>query len=215
VLLNAFTVKKDLGLETMLAEWGVDVGHNIIKDLQNSMFNGNDLVVSQFSEHPITNPLLLSRLQLILPRSIGKLKGFTAAADAPHVEEIAFSGPKAFADSDTNSTRAFPLMAAVEKGAVKGVLTERGATRLLITGDSIFLGNHQIESAANRDFAGYAANWLLDRGQLLEGLGPQSILEYRLVMTEAQLSAVQWILLAGMPGAALLLGGLVWLRRRS
>lgn len=215
VLFNAVTVKKDLGLEMLLAKWGVDVGHDIIKDLENSYFKGTDLVVSQFSDHPITNPLLLSRLQLILPRSIGKLRGFTAAADAPRVQEIAFSGPKAFAEGEPGNVRAFPLMVAVEKGAVKAVLTEHAATRLLVTGDSIFLGNHQIDSAANRDFAGFAVNWLLDRGQLLGNLGPQSILEYRLVMTQAQLSAVEWILLAGMPGAVLFVGGLVSLRRRS
>jgi len=68
---------------------------------------------------------------------------------------------------------------------------------------------------ANRDFVGYAVNWLLDRTQLLEELGPRPITEYRLVMTKSQLQTAQWILLAGMPGAVLLFGGLVWLRRRK
>ena len=30
-----------------------------------------------------------------------------------------------------------------------------------------------IDAAANRDFAGYAVNWLLDRTVLLEGIGPR------------------------------------------
>jgi hypothetical protein len=106
-------------------------------------------------------------------------------------------------------------MVAVEKGAVKGVITERGTTRILAVGDSIFLGNHQIESAANRDFATLAVNWLLERPQLVDGIGPRPITEYRLVMTHSQLQGAQWILLGGMPGAVLLLGGVVWLRRRS
>ena len=44
-------------------------------------------------------------------------------------------------------------MVAVEKGAIKDVITERGSTRMVVVGDSLFLGNHQIDSAANRDFA--------------------------------------------------------------
>jgi hypothetical protein len=106
-------------------------------------------------------------------------------------------------------------MVAVEKGAIKDVITERGSTRMVVVGDSLFLGNLQIESAANRDFAGNALNWLLERTQLLTGLGPRPITEYRIVMTKAQLQQAQWLLLGALPGAVLLLGGLVWLRRRS
>jgi len=83
-----------------------------------------------------------------------------------------------------------------------------------VAGDSFFLASAWIVSPANRSFAGYALNWLLERTQLLEGLGPRSIVEYRIVMSQGQLQRVQWMLLAGIPGSALLLGGLVWLRRR-
>jgi LPXTG-motif cell wall-anchored protein len=34
-------------------------------------------------------------------------------------------------------------------------------------------------------------------------------------MTESQMRKARWILLGGMPGAVLLLGALVWLRRRN
>jgi hypothetical protein len=85
---------------------------------------------------------------------------------------------------------------------------------MLVVGDSIFLANRQLDSAANRDFAGYAANWLLDRTQLLEGVGPRQVTEYKLIMSRSQLLRVQWLLLGGMPGAVLLVGSLVWLRRR-
>ena len=78
----------------------------------------------------------------------------------------------------------------------------------------MFLANHQIASAANRDFAGYAANWLLDRTQLLEGLAPRPVKEFQFVMTKTQFQRVQWLLLAGMPGSVLFLGALVWLKRR-
>ena len=60
-----------------------------------------------------------------------------------------------------------------------------------------------------------AVNWLLERTQLLAGLGPRPFTQYKIVLTRAQLHQAQWVLLAGLPGCVLLLGGLVWLRRRK
>jgi hypothetical protein len=217
-LLNCYPVlhadNKDTGLERILAKWGVDVGHNIIKDPVNTI-SGQDVIVGTFGKHAIVNSLLGSALDMLLPRSVGKLKGRSQAADAPSVEELAFSGPSASAAGDVVRQPPFPLMVAVEKGAIKDVITERGATRMVIVGDSIFLANHQIEAAANRDFAGNAVNWLLERTHLLAGLGPRSIEEHSLVMTKTQLHQAQWVLLAGLPGSVLFLGSLVWLRRRK
>jgi ABC-type uncharacterized transport system involved in gliding motility auxiliary subunit len=214
-LFNFYSASKDTGLERILAKWGVDVGHNVIKDPDNTLTGtGQDMIVSRFGKHALVNSLLQSRLHLILPRSVGQLKLRAQAADAPRVEEIAFSGPRASAAGDVVHKPPFPLMVAVEKGAIKDVITERGSTRMVVAGDSLFLGNRQIDSAANRDFAACAVNWLLERTQLLAGLGPRPITQYKIVMTRTQLYQAQWVLLAGLPGCVLLLGALVWLRRR-
>ena len=107
-----------------------------------------------------------------------------------------------------------PLIVAVERGGVRNVSAERGATRIVVAGDSIFLANDTIDKLANHDFASHAVNWLLARDELLIGIPPRPMKTYTFTMSRAQLISVQWILLAGMPGGALVLGGLVWLRRR-
>jgi hypothetical protein len=86
---------------------------------------------------------------------------------------------------------------------------------MIVVGDSIFLNNEVIEGGANRDFLGYAVNWLLDRPALLQGIGPRPVAEFRLQMTPTQRREVRWLLLGALPGAALLFGGLVWLVRRK
>jgi hypothetical protein len=106
-------------------------------------------------------------------------------------------------------------MVAVEQKPVPGVANPRGTTRMIVAGDSFFLNNRQIESLANRDFAGYAVNWLLDRTVLLDGIGPRPVTEFRLTMTRDQQKTVRWLLLGALPGAVLLFGGLVWLARRK
>jgi ABC-type uncharacterized transport system involved in gliding motility auxiliary subunit len=208
---------KETGLEKILAKWGVEVGHNVVTDPDNSAGRERtDVIVNNFGtgKHPIVNSLLQSRLHLSLPRTIGRLKMRAEAADAPHVDEIAYSGPNATIAGGVARRPPFPLMVAVEKGAIKDVITERGSTRMVVVGDSVFLGNLQIDSAGNRDFAASIVNWLLERTQMLGGVGPQPITQYKIVLTQTQLHQAQWVLLAGLPGSVLVLGGLVWLRRR-
>ncbi|MEY2466635.1 MAG: gliding motility-associatede transport system auxiliary component [Verrucomicrobiota bacterium] len=214
-LFNVVSQNKKIGLEKILAEWGVNVTDSIVKDPDNTTTESlSDLIVSNFSKHPVVNPLTLRQIQLLLPRVISKT-ALPQTSDAPQVEEIAFSGPRAVASGSVAQTPPFPLMVAVQKNSVKGVVTERGSTRILVVGDSLFLGNRQIESGANRDFLSFCANWLLDRGALLQETGPRAITEYHLVMPKSQRQMVEWILMAGLPGVVLLFGGLVWLRRRK
>jgi gliding motility-associatede transport system auxiliary component len=206
-----------IGLEKLLAKWGVRVGDVIIRDPDHSA-TGSDVVVSAFTTHPIVNPLLGAQtgLDLIRPRPVGKLDSRSAqAADAPRVEAVAFSSPQAFIEGDPNKEHhQFPFMVAVEKGAIQGVIAERGTTRLVVVGDSLFLSNQEIGKLGNRDFAGYAVGWLLERTQFLRSPGPRPLNSFKIVMTKAQLRSVRWVLLGGLPGGVLVLGGLVWLKRR-
>ena len=130
---------------------------------------------------------------------------------------MAFSSDHAQLVDGTNRTplaNPAPLIAISEKGAIKGVVTERGSTRVLAAGDSYMFCNGPIGLLANRDFASSALNWLLDRNQLLDGVGPKPITEYRLLMSPNQIQRANWLLLGVMPGGILAVGGLVWLRRR-
>jgi hypothetical protein len=204
-LFNTRALNKETGLEQVLARWGVGISPVIVNDPDHSDSISN-LVVSAFSKHALINPIVGSGLYLERPRPVFKLRApSSSTAEAPRVEAIAFSGPRAYMESDPKQTHyQFPLMVAVEQGAMRAV----------VAGDSILLDNGHIDLLANRDFAVSATDWLLDRMQLLEGLSGYPVTEYKLVMTTSQFRKTQWILLGGMPGGVLLFGGLVWLRRR-
>jgi hypothetical protein len=216
VLFNVASAARPTGLEQLLARWGIRAGAGVIKDPDNTV-SGSDVVVMNFANHPAVNPLIGRQLQMFLPREISKGDPAPPAGDALKIEEIVFSGPHSFLKNGdaVRPARASPLIVAVERDALKGVVPQRGATRILAIGDSLFLDNQVIDFVdSNRDFAGYAANWLLDRSVLLQGIGPRRVTEYRLVMTRNQVQTVQWVLLGAMPCGVLLFGGLVWLRRR-
>lgn len=214
-LFSCTSVDKELGLETLLAKWGVHVSNRLIKDDENSL-RGQDVVVKSFSKHPAVNALIESSIHLILPREISRIESSATATDAPSVDELAFTGSGSTLVDETNAAaKPRSVAVAVEKGAVKGVANGRGTTRIVVVGDSIFLGNQMVDSAANRDFENYALNWLLNRQELMDGLGPQKVSEFKIIMTRSQLKSAYIVLLGGLPGAALLIGALVWLRRRN
>ena len=211
-LLNSASLTKPTGMEKVLAGWGVDIGDQIITDPQNTTGHSDVIALIEQPVHPIVDPLIGSALHFVLPRAVGRLDVGTPPLDAPRVVVIAASSELATAGKP--GPKRFPLAVAVEKGNVRGVITERGSTRIVAAGDSLFLGNQMIESAGNRDFLGYAINWLLERTQLMQGPGPRPVAVFRRALTAAQCRSLVWFMLAIIPGAVLTFGLLVWLRRR-
>jgi len=215
LLLDYSSIQHPTGLEDILRHWGVNVGDDVVQDPQHTI-SGQDVIVYDFSQHPVVNPLTQLALQLILPRPVSRINWQNPPPATPRVEELAFSGPDSVLMNERGlPPRRYPLMVAVEQSEVKGVAAASGGARMVVVGDSFFLDNQLIEAGANRDFAGYAVNWLLARPTLLKGVGPRPVVEFRLLMTREQQRRVRWLLLGALPGGVLLVGGLVWLRRRK
>ncbi len=217
-LFNAATTDRKAGLENLLSnKWGVLVTDSVVADLDNAISQfKTDVRIAAFSEHPAVKGLFNFELDLLSPRVVGELKRRANPADAPVVRTLFASESSATLVNNPNyPAQAYPLAVAVEKKPVPGVVTGRGATRMIIVGDSFFLANGQMKLVANRDFPVYALNWLLDRPLFTEGIGPKPVNEYRMTLTSAQLRRLRWLLLGAVPGGILLFGGLVWWRRQK
>jgi hypothetical protein len=205
--------RRPTGLEQLLKGWGVEVSENPVVDLPHST-SKLDVVPVELGKHAIVNALQNSQVQLYLPRPVRAIRS-TARADEFKVDELLFTGPDTLVVNgrvpDPTQRGPKSLMAVVEK-SVPGL--QKGSTRLVVVGDSMLWDNSFFESAANRLLAASAANWLVSQTVLLSDIEPRAIRNYKLTMTQAQLRSVQLILLAGLPGAALLAGLIVWSRRR-
>jgi ABC-type uncharacterized transport system involved in gliding motility auxiliary subunit len=97
---------------------------------------------------------------------------------------------------------------------VQGVKTEKGSTRFVVVGDSLFLANAVYNHAANSDFASLAAAWLTSRDTLLNEIAASPINEYQVTLTEQQMNQLRWLFLGAIPGVVVIFGFFVWLRRR-
>ncbi|HEV2330310.1 MAG TPA: Gldg family protein [Verrucomicrobiae bacterium] len=215
VMLDYFSLEHPTGLEGVLADYDVNVGGDYVRDM--NAREGDGILVTTFNpKQPVVSPLIGSELELILPRPVAPRSDPNAPPDAPTVTPLAESSGSSYLSGERGvPPQSFPLMVAVEGNTANKGAANAAGMRMIVVGDSMFLNNKCIEGAANRDFAGYAVNWLLDRPALLNGIGPRSMVEYRLSMTKTQLRNVRWLLIGALPASILTLGGLVWLRRRK
>jgi len=216
ILLGYTSQVHPTGLESILQGWGVNVMNDIAQDTEHTKSKGYDIVVDQYGRHPVVNSLSQVQLQIYLPRPVIKANRTGAAANTLQVDELFATSAGGTLVGDTAAApHQYPLACAIEQKPVAGVNNPRGNTRIVVVGDSIFLGNTLIASGSNRDFLNSALNWLLDRPQLLEGIGPRPVTEFRLMITQKRQQQLRWLLLGALPGGVLLFGWLVWLVRRK
>ncbi len=222
-LMDFQSAGKRTGLERMFSKWGLEVGNDRVTD-PNFHLRQDDLFIANFSNHPSVRSLGKASLYMIRPRSVRRTVAGATSTDGLKVEEIAFTSTSGEATEvrrpgeiggTPRRTGQTPVAAAVERGGVTGVKADRGSTRMVVAGDSVFLANQTIEQLANRDFANDSVNWLLDRALLVGGIGPRPLREYRLTLTRSQMNTLRWTMLAGMPGLVLLVGMMVWVRRNG
>ena len=215
VLFNYATREHPTGLEPILRPWGINVARGYVKDPQSST-SDQVIVVRKFNQKSFVNPLTQLALEMVMPRPVARMDLANSPANPPEVTELAFSSDTSILDADPAAVpRSYPLIAAVEQKPVAGVANPRGNTRIVVAGDSLFLDNQIIEAAANRDFLNYAVNWLTDRQELLTGISPRPVTEFRLMITQKQGQQLDWLLLGALPGGVLVFGWLVWFVRRK
>ena len=212
-LFNFYSLQRPTGLENFLADYDFEIGFNQVSDSKNEQSGqGGLLLVDDLGSHPITKPILGSRLQMLLPRSVG----FPEAENdvSPPGSILAHSSDAGQAVGQIQGNKGsveregkIPLIAA-KLHANDG----QPPARLVVAGDSLFLGNSAIEAGANRDFASLAVNWLLEREHLL-AIAPRTVTEYRIDLSRAEMTSITWLLLLVLPGGTLGLG-LLWWRRQ-
>ena len=215
------------GLDPVLSNWGVVLSNTHVIDADKDFLIGGgefkvqpSLDLTSSSVHPIMQGLAREGLTLLMdaPRPIFRSRNTSGDPSAPTLTPLAATSangipwPPERALAATNRPQKYTLAAAIEQGVING----HDGTRMVVAGDADFLDDQMIDSSANHYFASQALDWLLSRPEALAAdIGPRPIREYTLYLTRSQTVRLCWLFLAAMPGAALFLGGLVWLRRRS
>lgn len=224
------------GLEPLLAEFGLEIGGDLVVDPANPLpfYGAETIFVDSYGDHPITRSLDQTQVPVIFPlarsvRRSGEVEGFTAT-------ELLKTSDEGWGETDMTSLRqvergAGDLEGPVALGvAVQAARGEEGAaadgaaesaaeslareTRLVVFGDSTFASNGQLGNVGNSVLLANSMNWLVERESLV-AIPPKEPEQVRLSLDSSQLSLLTWTVLGLLPGLALVAGIAVYFRRRS
>ncbi len=217
-------------LEAFLAERGVDVGDDLVVDPSRRLpfYDLSAVYLTDFPSHPVTQGLegiavLFTVTRSITPQDSGDATRLAeTSADGwgeSNLNQLLAGQPVAKDDADTPGPVAVGVALegssdapAAAETAQEG-LSEEDGYRLVVFGDSDFLTDFEISNAGNLTLAMNAINWLVVREQAL-GIAPRQIEQVSLFLSQQQLRTILLVTLLGMPGAAIILGVLVWRKRR-
>lgn len=183
------------GLASLLATWGVKATPAALAGAKT--LSGSDVIVTDFSDHPVSAPLRGSRIVLERPTALAPSAVAVSGAGADHI------GFSALASLD-----GVVLAAAVERGSAAGDDLAIRPTRLVVIGDATFALNGALgaRANANRDFLLNSVAYLsgtdavgasgTEAGLLVSGLDRAARARFA-VVTVGVLPSVVFLLLAG------------------
>ena len=217
-------------LEAFLASRGIQVNNDLVVDPSRKLpfYDLSAVYLTDFPSHPVTQGLEGIAVLFTIARSL------TPNPDIG-VEVIAETSTEGWGETNLQQLLAGQPVAAEEMdnpgpAAVGAVLegsseTSSGSTepsseesgsrsfRLVVFGDSDFMADYEISNAGNLTLAMNSLNWLAAREQAL-GIAPREVEQVSLFLSQQQMRNILILTLLVMPGAAILIGILVWRKRR-
>ncbi len=216
------------GLEDLLFEWGLVSDSVLVYEADPAgRTDAQNLIVSSFGPHPITQRFIDNRLQVKFGASRTVRPNPSATAAGLTVTRLLQTSPAAWGERDFGSGKLpvytpgvdlkgpLGLMAAAEpSGALNNLPFSVPVGRLVAIGSSDFVTNSRLGDLANLDLFFSAFNWLVDRDAQLN-VPLRRIEKYQLALSEQEVSRLRFSILFLVPAAAALFGLLVyWSRRR-
>jgi hypothetical protein len=229
------------GLDRLLHDWGVTVDNDLLCDsgAENRTEDG-DFIISSFAPaHPVTQALLHSsykaRLRLGPSRTV-RPDMTRAAGNGLDVVTLAASSPTAWGEVNFSARGVTTIMnpkvdvrplasmappdrlgigVAAEHVGARGNLPFSVRTgRLIVFGSGDLVDNHRIDDLGVFDLVIGAVNWMADRDTQLN-IPPRPIERFQLLLSPRELQNLRYCLMFILPGAAALLGLIVYWTRRS
>jgi hypothetical protein len=224
------------GLADLLGDWGVIVDDDVVSDTgPDNMTDDGDLIIGDFTPHPITQALVNYRMQLRVgpARTVrpdpGRAAGYGLAAvplalcsrtawgevsyrtrGIPEFDPAVDIRPRQGMEPPDR----LPIAVASERVATRDNLpfSVRGG-RLVVFGTGDLIANSRVESAGVLNILLGAVNWTADRDAELN-IPARPIERFQLSLSAAELHKLRYTVLIALPGAAFLLGlAVTWTRR--
>lgn len=223
VMLNPNT---DIGLTETFKAWGIEPQNNIVLEpLQNYYGNTPVPVIAEFPDSPVTKSMQGLAVFFPLVRSIKEQENsgkdvtalFTTTADAcakTDLDKVQQETELKCAEGDPKGP--FVVGYAIE-GAGSGGANADARARLIVLGNATFSTNQWVQNqdaAGNQQIIRNMVNWLAGQEQLIAIPPRESNLRMLSALTENEINIIFLTSVALVPLAALVIGGMLWWRRR-
>ena len=224
-------------LSSYLANWGVEVGDDVIVDEQLQLMRGRTFtltpVVTSYGQHPITAELGRQGGAALtsygISRSVEPLspEGNGGGQTGLSLVSLAQTGPNSWAETDLESIfqnqtatideqdRRGPISLAVAVSANLQELDaeQQGTARLAVFGNAMFANNQYLNQYFNRDFLLNTISWLGGEEELIS-IRPRTMRASRVQFTQEQGTAIFYLSVLILPEILLIAGLAVWWSRR-
>ncbi len=220
------------GLDRIFARYGLELGQHPVVDLEEKQLRTSPTTfyVSRLPNHPIVNGLGTARVRIALTRAIFKLPDSPTYPPTLSRTEILLSSPSSWSETNVADLKrpVFEAEAGDRKGPLAiGVAVEvppdptnpqaarTGGIRMVVLGSRQSFSNEGVEQAfGNEDLFQAAVNWLANRSRVTSVRARTP--DFRpLQLTEAVARRMTLAAYLVPPGFFVLLGLLIWWRRRT
>ncbi len=211
--------------DSLAEHLGVAMRSDAVADPARAYYMDAFSPVPRMDYHPVTSNLIDSELLVVLPltRSMYALDDYSGEYEA---NRLLFSSPEAWSEtnmaspspSEAEASGVLPLGFAVsrpdgeaDEEAAEG---ESGEPVAIILGSSAFLENDLFGFQGNSDLFMSSLQWLMDRPELI-AIGPKRPVPRQVFLSPDQGRLVFYGGTLALPFVVLLVGGVVWFRRRN
>lgn len=224
-----------LGLGPLLLDWGIRVDDDLVEDSgADNVTEDGDLIVRTFAAHPATQALFAAspnpRMRFGPASRTVRTDAGRAAAEGLDLVTLAATSPSAWGEVNPAVRRGRMFDPAVDlppspAGLGLAVASSRESARdnlpfsvasgrLVVVGCGDLIDNERIEGEGVFDFFLGAVNWAVDRDRELN-VPPRPLDRFQLSLSARELQHLRYSLLFLAPGAAALLGLIVYWTRRN
>jgi ABC-type uncharacterized transport system involved in gliding motility auxiliary subunit len=214
----------DLGLQSFLSSYGLQIDDDIVIDPANAvpMVGPETAIANRFGTHPIVRSLSAEGLPLLFPiaRSVSKTDKPPQDYTQTMLVETTADG---WGETDLIHLEAVQKDAKDKAGPVSIAMAvapsdekKAGAhpVRLVVIGNSRFATNGSLGNAGNANLFLNAIHWLAGEERLV-GIAPKTPEQASLSLTQSQVNRLGLFCMFGLPILSILLGVWVWYRRRD
>jgi ABC-type uncharacterized transport system involved in gliding motility auxiliary subunit len=196
--------------------WGISLGNDVIIDVNQNNDQPLRVVSDRFNSHPITQRMYSYVVVLPTVRSVQALE----SPEAVQLTELALTTENAWGETDMEALsqqQASPDQAVDVMGPVPFAVAgenQAASARVVVIGDSEFMGTGYYEQYGNSDFILNSIDWAAQQDNLISLTPRQPVQRFMLPPQPQTLNLVLFGSVFLLPGMVIFSGIYVWFQRR-